>query len=217
MAEKVTIMVIKVDLQCDRCYRKIRKVLCSFPVYDEKQNLVTITVVSCCPERILKKICSKGGKSVEKIEMISRDKKKEGGDKAKDGSGEKKKDEQKGKEADPKKKESDKTAAKQPEKKKEGGDKPKEIKEPEKKVAKESMPVPVAGYPSIFPPVYPLQAYYDPYQQHQVYAGGHMSCPCNQCHGMPGYYMAREGNRGNYYGNRVDYFSEENPSFCTVM
>ncbi|XP_039164687.1 uncharacterized protein LOC104441509 [Eucalyptus grandis] len=39
-------------------------------MYDEKQNTATIKVVSCCPERILKKIASKGGKTVESIEIV---------------------------------------------------------------------------------------------------------------------------------------------------
>ncbi|XWS09200.1 hypothetical protein CRYUN_Cryun40dG0065500 [Craigia yunnanensis] len=59
-------MVLNVDLQCSRCYKKVKKVLCKFPQiqdqkYDEKANTVTITVVSCCPEKIRDKICFKGG------------------------------------------------------------------------------------------------------------------------------------------------------------
>jgi len=38
--------------------------------YDEKQNRVLISVVSCCPERILEKIASKGGKTVESIKIV---------------------------------------------------------------------------------------------------------------------------------------------------
>ncbi|GAV59853.1 HMA domain-containing protein [Cephalotus follicularis] len=74
MAEKETIMVIKVDLQCDRCYRKIKKVLCRYPqirtqIYDEKNNTVTITVVCCSPEKIKQKICRRGGDTVKGIEI----------------------------------------------------------------------------------------------------------------------------------------------------
>ncbi|XWS09199.1 hypothetical protein CRYUN_Cryun40dG0065400 [Craigia yunnanensis] len=52
MEEKVTIMVLNVDLQCSRCYKKVKKVLCKFPQirdqkYDEKANTVTITVGPC--------------------------------------------------------------------------------------------------------------------------------------------------------------------------
>ncbi|KAA8537276.1 hypothetical protein F0562_027037 [Nyssa sinensis] len=74
MAEKVTTMVLKVDLQCARCYKKIKKILCEFPqigdqVYDDKQNTVTITVQSCNPEKIRDKLYCKGGKIIECIEI----------------------------------------------------------------------------------------------------------------------------------------------------
>ncbi|XP_058189526.1 protein PYRICULARIA ORYZAE RESISTANCE 21-like [Rhododendron vialii] len=74
MAEKVTTMVLKVDLQCPSCYRKIKKVLAKFPqirsqAYDEKQNTVTITIVCCSPEKIRDKLCCKGGKTIESIEI----------------------------------------------------------------------------------------------------------------------------------------------------
>ncbi|XP_058189606.1 protein PYRICULARIA ORYZAE RESISTANCE 21-like [Rhododendron vialii] len=74
MAEKVTTMVLKVDLQCPCCYRKIKKVLAKFPeirsqAYDEKQNTVTITVLCCSPEKIRDKLCCKGGKTIKCIEI----------------------------------------------------------------------------------------------------------------------------------------------------
>ncbi|KAL6562329.1 hypothetical protein OROGR_003336 [Orobanche gracilis] len=31
MAEKVSVMVLKVDLQCPCCYKKVKKILCKFP------------------------------------------------------------------------------------------------------------------------------------------------------------------------------------------
>ncbi|KAJ6912344.1 hypothetical protein NC651_014909 [Populus alba x Populus x berolinensis] len=48
---KVTTMVIKVDLGCEKCQKKIKRVLCAIPqiqnqTYDKKKNTVTITVVS---------------------------------------------------------------------------------------------------------------------------------------------------------------------------
>ncbi|KAB1209448.1 hypothetical protein CJ030_MR6G023779 [Morella rubra] len=69
-----TIMVLKVDLQCCRCYKKVKKVLCKFPqiqdqVYDEKNNTVTIKVVCCSPDKIKVKICCKGGDSIKGIEI----------------------------------------------------------------------------------------------------------------------------------------------------
>nr|TKS09726.1 hypothetical protein D5086_0000088270 [Populus alba] len=46
---QVTTMVIKVDLGCEKCHKKIKKVLCGIPqiqnqTYDKKENTVTITV-----------------------------------------------------------------------------------------------------------------------------------------------------------------------------
>ncbi|MBA0745688.1 hypothetical protein Gogos_008257 [Gossypium gossypioides] len=67
-------MVLKVDLQCRRCYKKVKQVLCKFPqiqdqIYDEKANTVTIKVVCCDPEKMRGKIRCKGGDSIESIEI----------------------------------------------------------------------------------------------------------------------------------------------------
>ncbi|CAK7323315.1 unnamed protein product [Dovyalis caffra] len=85
--KQVTTMVIKVDLECEKCHKKIKKVLCKIPreflilsssiktleiqnqIYDKKANTVTITVVCCSPEKIKKKICCKGGEAVKGIEI----------------------------------------------------------------------------------------------------------------------------------------------------
>ncbi|GMY36640.1 protein PYRICULARIA ORYZAE RESISTANCE 21 isoform X2 [Fagus crenata] len=71
---KKTLMVLKADLQCCRCYKKVKKVLCKFPeiqdqVFKEKENLVLITVVCCCPEKLKQKIISKGGGTITCIEI----------------------------------------------------------------------------------------------------------------------------------------------------
>ncbi|XP_062000739.1 protein PYRICULARIA ORYZAE RESISTANCE 21-like [Rosa rugosa] len=71
---KVTIMILKVDLQCEKCYRKVKKVLCKFPqirdqTYDEKNNVVIIKVVCCSPEKIRDKLCCKGGGAIKSIEI----------------------------------------------------------------------------------------------------------------------------------------------------
>ncbi|GLT24915.1 hypothetical protein SLA2020_000770 [Shorea laevis] len=63
-----------VDLQCSKCYKKIKKLLCKFPEirdqkYDEKANKVTIKVVSCSPEKIRDKLCCKGGGCIKSIEI----------------------------------------------------------------------------------------------------------------------------------------------------
>ncbi|KAF8082603.1 hypothetical protein N665_0818s0019 [Sinapis alba] len=73
--EKVTMMKLKVDLDCDKCYKKVKKVLCKFPqirdqLFDEKSNIVIIKVVCCSPERIMDKLCSKGGGSIKTIEIV---------------------------------------------------------------------------------------------------------------------------------------------------
>ncbi|GLU15836.1 hypothetical protein SLE2022_322950 [Rubroshorea leprosula] len=63
-----------VDLQCSKCYKKIKKLLCKFPEirdqkYDEKANKVTIKVMSCSPEKIRDKLCCKGGGCIKSIEI----------------------------------------------------------------------------------------------------------------------------------------------------
>ncbi|KAI4294891.1 hypothetical protein MLD38_040828 [Melastoma candidum] len=68
-------MVMKVDLQCFKCYKKIKRVLCRYPqirdqTYDEKNNRVFITVVCCSPECIMEKIICKAGDTVESIEIV---------------------------------------------------------------------------------------------------------------------------------------------------
>ncbi|XP_011004530.1 PREDICTED: uncharacterized protein LOC105111002 [Populus euphratica] len=75
MAEKkVTKMVIKVDLGCEKCHKKIKKVLCRIPqiqdqIYDKKAGTVTITVLCCSPEKIKEKIICEGGEAVKSIEI----------------------------------------------------------------------------------------------------------------------------------------------------
>ncbi|KAK6933454.1 Heavy metal-associated domain, HMA [Dillenia turbinata] len=74
MAQDVK-MILKVDLHCSKCYKKVKKVLCKFPeitdqVWDEKANTVTIKVSSCNPEKIRDKICCKGGKSIKCIKIV---------------------------------------------------------------------------------------------------------------------------------------------------
>ncbi|KAJ4702491.1 pollen-specific leucine-rich repeat extensin-like protein 2 [Melia azedarach] len=69
-------MVLKVDLQCCECHKKVKKILCKFPeiqdqTFDEKQNTVTIKVVSCCPEKLRFKLSRKGGGSIKCIEIVS--------------------------------------------------------------------------------------------------------------------------------------------------
>ncbi|GKV47650.1 hypothetical protein SLEP1_g54530 [Rubroshorea leprosula] len=73
--EKVTTMVLNVDLQCSKCYKRVKKLLCKFPeirdqTYDEKANKVTIKVVSSSLENIRDKLCCKGGRCIKSIEIV---------------------------------------------------------------------------------------------------------------------------------------------------
>nr|CAN77897.1 hypothetical protein VITISV_036665 [Vitis vinifera] len=68
-------MKLGVDLECDRCYKKIKKLLCKFPeirdqVFFEKENTVMIKVVCCSPLKIRDKLICKGGKTIKGIEII---------------------------------------------------------------------------------------------------------------------------------------------------
>ncbi|XP_060669874.1 protein PYRICULARIA ORYZAE RESISTANCE 21-like [Ziziphus jujuba] len=72
--EQVTTMVLKVDLQCCKCYKKVKKILCKIPYiqeqkYDEKNDTVTIKVACCSPEKIKEKIICKGGDTIKSIEI----------------------------------------------------------------------------------------------------------------------------------------------------
>ncbi|KAM1124086.1 hypothetical protein ACFX2I_005401 [Malus domestica] len=197
--EKVTIMVLKVDLQCHKCYKKVKKVLRKFPqiqdqIYDEKQNQVVIKVVCCSPEKIRDKICYKGGSVIKSIEIKEPEK-------PKPQLADKPKGIEKPKEAD----------------KSKPADTPKEVQKsiPQMELVKHSplymQPVPyVPGYPP------PVQACcMDCYQGracgswHSGYGGG--PSPYIQYdgyYGRPVYDSYGSGNRGYY---------EENPSACTIM
>ncbi|KAK1588308.1 hypothetical protein Q3G72_021925 [Acer saccharum] len=69
-------MLLKVhDLECSKCYKKVKKILCKFPeiqdqVYDEKNNTVRIKVVCCSPEKIRDKICCKGRGIITSIVIV---------------------------------------------------------------------------------------------------------------------------------------------------
>ncbi|KAK7256028.1 hypothetical protein RIF29_29460 [Crotalaria pallida] len=87
--KKVTVMKLKVDLQCQKCYMKVKKVLSKFPQirdqwYDEKENIVTIKVVCCSPENVRDKLCCQGGGSIKSIEIVEPPKPKAEPEKAKE-------------------------------------------------------------------------------------------------------------------------------------
>ncbi|KAJ1291807.1 hypothetical protein BS78_02G345100 [Paspalum vaginatum] len=88
MADKISTIVIKVDLECERCYKKMRRVLCKIQdklniktiSFDEKSNAVTISG-PFDPDKVCNKLCCEAGRIIK--EMDVKGKEKEG--KAKDG------------------------------------------------------------------------------------------------------------------------------------
>ncbi|CAL0334547.1 unnamed protein product [Lupinus luteus] len=245
MAEKVTFMKLKVDLECGKCCKKVKKLLSKYPQirdqkFDEKQNIVTITVVCCSPEKIRDKLCCKSGGSIKSIEIVEppkpEKKKEEEKPKPKPVEPEKKTDVEKSK-FEAHKKDSDKPKEKpaESEKKKEAekskseapkkdGDKPKE-KPSEPKPALAPMPMifdHVSAYPQFPPPVaVPVGMYCVP-----AYEGRPVGPYVNEYGGPPpsydGYYgrpvYDSYGGGGAHYSSRRDqYYNEENEQGCTIM
>ncbi|KAJ8759196.1 hypothetical protein K2173_004634 [Erythroxylum novogranatense] len=142
---KVTTMVVKVDLKCEKCKKKIKKVLCKIPqienqVYDEKNNAVIISVVCCSPEKIKQKICCRGGDIILGIEILKPPEKPK----------EKPKEPEK-----PKEKPKEPEKPKQPEKPKENGKpkpEPEKSKPPEPKPEKPKDEPPKQAEPAPKPP-----------------------------------------------------------------
>ncbi|KAL2467070.1 Heavy metal transport/detoxification superfamily protein [Abeliophyllum distichum] len=220
MAEKKTVMVLKVDLQCPCCYKKIKKILCQIPqitdrTFDEKSNTVIITVICCSPEKIRDKLCRKGTKVIQSIEIKEPPKPK---------APEKPKEPQK-----PKEPEKPKVVVvekpKQPEKPKDHGPpkeapKPKDHGPPPAEKPKETpKPAPGPGHvPVGFPPVYPVSSCCGPC--YEGYGGG----PCYHGYGVsqPPPQPCYDGYSAYGYGRpchvtRCDYFSEENSAGCRIM
>ncbi|CBI18630.3 hypothetical protein VitviT2T_014765 [Vitis vinifera] len=231
---EVTTMRLRVDLECDRCYKKIKKLLCKFPeirdqAFFEKENTVMIKVVCCSPHKIRDKLICKGGKTIKSIEIIVPEKPKPPPEKPKPPP-EKPKEPEKPKPPPEKPKE--------PEKPKPPPEKPKpppEIKappekpkpaDPPKHVEKLPAPPPVAGYPQFYPvavcckPCFDLghggpchHSYGIPHQRPSSYDGYVKLVPSyDESYG--GWSSGCRCNRS--YGCRCEYFTEENPA-CTIM
>ncbi|KAK9156334.1 hypothetical protein Sjap_003814 [Stephania japonica] len=72
---KISTLILKVDLSCPKCYNKIRKVLCQFrckivsQTFDMKNNLVIISGFFD-PNCFSKKLCCKAGKVIKSIEIV---------------------------------------------------------------------------------------------------------------------------------------------------
>ncbi|KAK6149637.1 hypothetical protein DH2020_017162 [Rehmannia glutinosa] len=239
--KQVTVMVLKVDLQCPCCYKKVKKILCKFPqirnqVYDEKSNTVTITVVCCSPEKIRDKLCRKGAKVIKSIEI-------------KEPPSPKSREQERAREAQrtrkaqraekpkivviekPKEPEKPKVVVvekpKEPEKPK-VVEKPKEAPKPDPPKKPEPAPNPPPPEPVMvpvngFPPAFPGRTCCGPC--YEGYGGG----PCYHGYGVPpppqpcydGYYEYGygygHGNRGCQVSRCDYYFSEENPQGCSIM
>ncbi|XP_011004528.1 PREDICTED: uncharacterized protein LOC105110999 [Populus euphratica] len=203
MAEKkVTEMVIKVDLECEKSHKKIKKVLCRFPqnqnqTYDKKAGTVTITVVCCSPEKIKEKIICKGGEAVKSIEIKVPEKPKAPDTKK----GGEKKEDKKSPEAQKKREQPDKTAAPvDGNGKPQGPDKPKAL---------------------IIEPVHPLTCCAECYRG--VSGGpcyhfyGRPAPPRYEIYGMPVHDSWGGCQRSGYHACRCEYVCEDYPSSCTIM
>ncbi|GMI72660.1 HEAVY METAL ASSOCIATED PROTEIN 35 [Hibiscus trionum] len=240
MAEKVTIMVLKVDLQCRKCYKKVKKVLCKFPqirdqVYDNKANTVTIRVVCCDPERLRDKLCCKGGGSIKSIEIKPPPKppapeKPKPPEKPK--APVKPKEPEKPK-APEKPKEPEKPKApekpKTPEKPKEP-EKPKQPEKPKEPPALPLAPAPKPPEPSPPPPMaYPAigcccTECYRGIPGGPCYYGGPPPPPCYGIYGRPVYdnwgWGCGDGGSGYSYcytKRTGECFSDENSNGCSIM
>ncbi|XP_062186321.1 heavy metal-associated isoprenylated plant protein 6-like [Phragmites australis] len=92
MADKISTIVLKVDLECERCYKKIRRVLCKIQdklgiktiSFDEKSNAVKISGPFDA-EKVCKKLCCKAGWIIKEMNIKGKEesKDKDGGDKPK--------------------------------------------------------------------------------------------------------------------------------------
>lgn len=233
-ADKTTIMVLKVDLQCCSCYKKVKKILCKFPqirdqVYDEKANTVTITVVCCNPEKLRDKLCSKGCGVIKSIEIKDPPKPKEP-EKPKQPEKptvvviEKPKEPEKPKvviiekpKVPEKPKAPEKPKPKVPEKPKEAP-KPQPVAPPPAPEPVMIMPVPIQVYPPA-PPGYCCGQCSE----------GHTGGPCYQWYGRPvppppcydnygySYGPGPYGYRKVCYVSRCEYFNDENANGCSIM
>ncbi|KFK26549.1 hypothetical protein AALP_AA8G263000 [Arabis alpina] len=234
--EKVTMMKLKVDLDCSKCYKKVKKVLCKFPqirdqLFDEKSGFVIIKVVCCSPEKIMDKLCCKGGGSIKTIEILEPPKppqpqQPQAQPPQKPKAPEKPKDPEKPKQPE---KPKDPEKPKQPEKPKEP-EKPKQPekpKEPEKPKQPEKPKEPEKAAPKPGPPPQMAQPvamccgpYYEGYGGGPSFNGYGMPPPqAYECYGRPVYDSWGGGPPPcrPCHATRCDYFSEENPQSCSIM
>uniref|UniRef100_A0ACD5UKN3 Uncharacterized protein n=1 Tax=Avena sativa TaxID=4498 RepID=A0ACD5UKN3_AVESA len=141
MADKISTVVLEVDLECQRCYKKIRKVLCKIQdkmnikttSFDEKSNAVTVSGPFDA-DKLCRKVCSEAGKVIRKMHVQGKESKDGGGGdkpKAAKDAGKAEKDGGKAEKAKDDGGKAEKGA--KADKKKDDGEKPNDAK-PEKKV-----------------------------------------------------------------------------------
>ncbi|KAL4562955.1 hypothetical protein LXL04_026986 [Taraxacum kok-saghyz] len=229
-SEKVTIMILNVDLKCPCCYKKVRKLLCKFPqirdqVFEVDKNRVVIKVVCCDPERIRDKLCCKGGKAIQSIEIVE-NKPKPPPEKPAPVVEKPKVIENKPKPVVPVPVLVEKPKVDPPK-----PDPPKP--DPPKPDPPKSEPAPAPPPPVVLPQPEPIHGYPPPFFPPQFPVSaccqecyeGRDGGPCHYGYGRPvpplpgpcyeGYGYQYGGNRPCYV--RCDYFSEENPQGCSIM
>ena len=162
-------------------------------IYDTKACTVTITVVSCCPEKIKNKICCKGGKAVKCIEIKVPEKPKPPPEKPKE-----------------------------QEKPKPPPEKPKEPPPPPKPTPKPPPPQPVPGHPPPVCPRTCCRECYQGFGGGPCYHGYGGPAPHYEPYGRPVYDSWGGGGgcscrRDGYYVCRCDYVYDHNPSSCRIM
>ncbi|KAL2483910.1 Heavy metal transport/detoxification superfamily protein [Forsythia ovata] len=196
-------------------------------MFDEKSNTVIITVICCSPEKIRDKLCRRGGKIIQSIQIKEPPK-----PKAPEKEPQKPKDPEKPKVVvveKPKDPEKPKVVVvekpKDPEKPKGNAPPPAAEKpkaDPPKNPAPQPvMPAPGPGHvPVGFPPVYPVNSCCGPC--YEGYGGG----PCYHGYGVTppppqpcydGYSAYGQGYARPCHVTRCDYFSEENSAGCRIM
>ncbi|XP_064997106.1 protein PYRICULARIA ORYZAE RESISTANCE 21-like [Musa acuminata AAA Group] len=211
MAEKISTLILKVNLGCHLCYKKIRKTLRKLQdkeniksiSYDEKNGTVTISG-PFDPHRLAKKLKCKACKVIEGIQ-IKEEKEKKPDEKQK---AEAAKPADKSKE-EPKQKKDDAGKKDELEKKKAEPEKKKAEPEPEP----EGLPVVLTPY--LWPPPGPVLCCPGPY--YESYYGGTRCCSCEKVTNppppppLPAY-------GGPYYPLPCEIVCEEDSSTpCSVM
>ncbi|ONK60554.1 uncharacterized protein A4U43_C08F19810 [Asparagus officinalis] len=190
MAEKISTIILKVDLDCRRCYKKISKTICKLQEkekiqtveFDEKNNTVTISG-PFNPKKLCKKLCCKACEAIKDIQIKEhKEKEKPKETKPAEPKKEKPKETKPAESTEPKKekpKETKPAESFQPKK-----DKPKD--EPKKEKPKALEPDPPVPEPVKAEPVFVAQEPELGYQP--VWPGSGSCCGCGCRSWKEGYY-----------------------------